>query len=253
MSTLTLAVDSSSENLQLALLNEEQALVEIVLALAQPHSQNLMTAIDWVLERAGVDILQIDRLAVGCGPGAFSGLRIGMASMQGLAQALDKPLYTFMAHDLLALQFTWQTGNIAILTDARRQQVYWSSYLSDGCSLTRLTPCRVNGPADLAAQLPETEMLLAGSGVSVYRDELVKLLPDATLLGPPFSRLNLGFVAKMSVIEAQDKGRVGLLPAGKNLEPLYVRPSDAEINRRKNHFFRSDIASPSLTGSKLKQ
>jgi tRNA threonylcarbamoyladenosine biosynthesis protein TsaB len=233
MSSLTLAVDSSSESLHLALLDEEQALVEISLALSQPHSQNLMTAIDWVLERAAVKSSQIDRLAVGCGPGAFSGLRIGMASMQGLAQALDKPLYTFLAHDLIALKFTWQTGNIAILTDARRQQVYWSSYLSDGRNLTRLTPCQVSNPAELVGQLPETEMLLAGSGVAVYQAEFSELLPDATLLGVPYTQPNLRFIAAMPVVDEQDENQVGLKPAGKNLEPLYVRPSDAEINLRK--------------------
>jgi len=233
MSSLTLAVDSSSENLHLGLLNEEQVLVEISLALSQPHSQNLMTTIDWVLERAGVKISQIDRLAVGCGPGAFSGLRIGMASMQGLAQALDKPLYTFLAHDLIALKFAWQTGNIATLTDARRQQVYWSSYLSDGCNLTRLTPCQVNDPADLVDQLPETDMLLAGSGVAVYQAEFTELLPDATLLGMPDAQLNLGFIVGMPIVDDLDSSRIGLKPAGKNLEPLYVRPSDAEINLQK--------------------
>lgn len=233
MSSLTLAVDSSSENLLLALLDENQALAEVSLALSQPHSQNLMTAIDWILERAGVESSQIDRLAVGCGPGAFSGLRIGMASMQGLAQALNKPLYTFMAHDLIAQSFAWQIGNIAILTDARRQQVYWSSYLSDGCTLTRLTSCQVAGSVDLADQLPETEILLAGSGVVVYKDELEELLPDATLLGIPYSQPNLGFITKMPVIDDQNQSQVGLQLAGKNLEPLYVRPSDAEINRQK--------------------
>ncbi len=233
MSLLTLAVDSSSEILHLALLDEERALVEISLALSQPHSQNLMTAIDWVLERAAVKVAQIDRLAVGCGPGAFSGLRIGLASMQGLAQALAKPLYTFMAHDLIAQQFISQNSHIAVLTDARRQQVYWSLYLSDGINLTRLNPCRVNTSAEMVVRLPETDILLVGSGVAAYQPEFTKLLPDATLLGRPYAQPNLGFIAKMPVIKNQDEGRVGLKPAGKNLEPLYVRPSDAEINRLK--------------------
>lgn len=233
MSLLTLAVDSSSENLHLALLDEERALVEIALALAQPHSQNLMVAIDWVLERAAVTSSQIDRLAVGCGPGAFSGLRIGMASMQGLAQAFDKPLYTFMAHDLIAQQFIAQNSHIAVLTDARRQQVYWSSYLSDGATLTRLSPCQVNTPAEMVARQPETDMLLVGSGVTVYQTEFAELLPDATLLGLPYAQPNLGFIVKMPIIENHDEGQPGLKPAGKNLEPLYVRASDAEINRLK--------------------
>ncbi|MCK5680316.1 tRNA (adenosine(37)-N6)-threonylcarbamoyltransferase complex dimerization subunit type 1 TsaB [bacterium] len=233
MSSLTLAVDSSSENLFVALLDEQKALVDLRLALSQPHSLNLMTAIDWILEQASVKSSQIEKLVVGCGPGSFSGLRIGMASMQGLAQALNRPLYTFISHDLVALKFAHQTGNLAVLTDARRQQLYWSAYISDGNNLTRFTPCRVDDPQILAEQLPESDMLLVGSGVEVYRAELVQLLPDATLLGMPYSQPDLTLLLKMPLVDSQDESLVGLKLAGKSLEPLYVRPSDAEINRQK--------------------
>ena len=233
MSSLTLAVDSSSENLFIALLDEEKALVDLRLALSQPHSQTLMTSISWILEQASVTGSQLEKLVVGCGPGAFSGLRIGMASMQGLAQALDKPLYTFLSHDLIALKFAYQAGNLAVLTDARRQQVYWSLYVSDGCNLTRMAPCRVDDPATLAELLPETDMLLVGSGVEAYKTELAGLLPDATRLGMPQSQPDLAQLINMSLVDNTNESQVGLQLAGKNLKPLYVRASDAEINRQK--------------------
>ncbi len=233
MNSLTLAVDSSSENLAVALLDQNKVLVEIYQALSQPHSQNLMATIDWILRQADVELKQIERLVVSRGPGAFSGLRIGIASLQGLAQALNKPLYTFIGHDLIAAKFTYRPGAIAVLTDARRRQVYWSLYRSDGKILTRLTPCRVADPEVMAQQVAKTDIILAGSGVEVYNDELAELLPDAIRLGSTHAKPNLALIAGMSLLDDEDEERVGLRPASGSFEPLYVRASDAEINLQK--------------------
>ena len=233
MSSLTLAVDSSSDTLAVALLDQDKVLIDLHMALSQPHSQNLMNAVDWILNQAAVDSSHIEKLAVCRGPGAFSGLRIGIASLQGLAQALNKPLYTFIGHDLIAVKFAYLTGDIAILTDARRQQVYWSLYHSDGRSLTRLTPCRVDGPAALATLLPKSDTLLAGSGVEVFKDDLSRLLPAAIRLEIPHARPDLAFIAGLPLIDDENDNRIGLHPATESFEPLYVRASDAEINRLK--------------------
>ena len=233
MSALTLAVDSSNENLSVALLDHDKALVDLHLSLSQPHSQNLMAAIDWILKQVSVASSEIDKLAVCRGPGAFSGLRIGIASMQGLAQALNKPLCTFIGHDLVAAKFAYRIGDIAILTDARRQQVYWSLYRSDGCSLTRMTACRVDAPATLAREITASDVLLAGSGVAVYEAELAGLMPDSIRLETPHAKPDLAFIAGLPLIDDENDRRVGLRLATKSFEPLYVRASDAEINRLK--------------------
>ena len=233
MSSLTLAVDSSTENLSVALLNQDKALVEIHQALSQPHSRNLMSTVDWILRQSEVELTQIEKLVVSRGPGAFSGLRIGIASLQGLAQALNKPLYTFIGHDLIAAKFAYRAGDIAILTDARRRQVYWSLYRSNGEYLTRLTPCRVDDPEIMAQQIAETDIILAGSGVGVYRKELAGLLPQAICLGDAHAKPELSLITGMPLLEGDSDNRVGLQPAAGSFAPLYVRPSDAEINLRK--------------------
>ena len=236
MMPLTLAVDCSSETLFVALLGESGALVELRLTGSEPHSKTLMDAVDWALRQSSLEVSQLERLAVGCGPGSFSGLRIGMATMQGLAQALNLPLYTFVGHDLIARKFAFQVGVFAVLTDARRQQVYWSSYVSDGQKVERMSPCRVDDPESLVALLPEEDILLVGSGVDIYREKLNDALPEARLLGTPQAFPDLGLLSQMPWLsEAElglnEGGWVGLSLATDRLEPLYVRPSDAELNR----------------------
>ena len=238
MMPLTLAVDCSSETLFVALLGENGALVELRLAVSEPHSKTLMESVDWALRQASLEAAELEQLAVCCGPGSFSGLRIGMATMQGLSQALAIPLYTFVEHDLIAWKFAFRIGVFAVLTDARRQQVYWVSYVSDGQKVTRLSSCRVDDPEALAALLPEEDILLVGSGVDIYRSKLSAVLPDAELLGAPQALPDLGLLSQMPFLSGtpliiDDHGRMGLWEATKQLEPLYIRPSDAELNREK--------------------
>ncbi len=238
MMLLTLVVDSSTETLFVALLGEGGALVELRLVVSEPHSKTLMEAIDWALRQASLEASQLEQLAVSCGPGSFSGLRIGMATMQGLAQALDLPLYTFISHDLIASKFAFAAGFFAVLTDARRQQVYWSSYISDGHKVTRLSSCRVDDPEALATLVTEDDILLVGAGVDVYRSRLEQLLPECDLLGLPQAFPDLALLAQMPFLPEgelpeKDNGRIGLKKVTDKLELLYVRPSDAELNREK--------------------
>ncbi len=238
MMPLTLALDSSSENLLVALLKEGSALVELRLAVSEPHSKTLMEAVGWALQQASLEAADLEQLMVCCGPGSFSGLRIGMATMQGLSQALELPLYTFIEHDLIACKFAFQAGVFAVLTDARRQQVYWASYVSDGQKVTRMSSCRVDDPKTLAALLPEEDILLVGSGVDVYRSKLLAALPGVELLGAPQALPDLVLLSQMPLLpeigSASDLNeRIGLCKAGEKLEPLYIRPSDAELNRDK--------------------
>ncbi|MEA1921983.1 MAG: tRNA (adenosine(37)-N6)-threonylcarbamoyltransferase complex dimerization subunit type 1 TsaB [Pseudomonadota bacterium] len=240
MMPLTLVVDCSTEILSLALMDDTGALVDLRLAVSEPHSKTLLAAVDWALCQASLEASQLEQLAVCCGPGSFSGLRIGMATMQGLSQTLAIPLYTFVEHDLIAWKFAFRTGVFAVLTDARRQQVYWASYVSDGQKVERLSACRVDDPEALAALLPEEDILLVGTGVDVYRSKLIEVLPEAELLGAPQALPDLALISRMPLlsgsplsIDDSDRGRVGMWEATKQLEPLYIRPSDAELNRQK--------------------
>ncbi len=237
---VTLALDCSTEKLFLTLLGEGRGRAGLALALGRPHSETLMTASAELLRLAGLDWGGLRRLAVGCGPGSFSSLRIGLATMQGLAQALELPLYGFCGLDLLAAARSDFPGPIAVLTDARRRQVYWSLYQpgpEGPAGLERYKALTVADPAAVAARLSgRPEVLLLGNGAELYREELSRLLPQARFAGPAAAVLDLSLLAflpwredPVSVLPAT--GRPALCRLNVNASPLYIRPSDAELKR----------------------
>ena len=236
--TLTLALDCSSEELFAALLGPEKSLVELTLALDEPHSRTLMAAVERLLDLAGVEPASVGALFVGRGPGSFSSLRIGLAAMQGLAQGLECPLYTFVGLDLQAAGFSFWPGPAAVLTDARRGQVYWALYHFSADRPVRETPYRVADPEAVAEFLaPRQNLLLAGRGVDLYGELFARRLPDARLAGAALARPRLerllGFPRRENESDAAGPGPAVLVRAGKQASPLYIRPSDAELNRRK--------------------
>ncbi len=239
MSGLTLALDCSGESLSVALLGPEKLLAEIVLDLGVPHSRTLMPALDQVLARSGYGLEELDRLVLCRGPGSFSSLRIGMAAMQGLAHSLDRPLYAFVMHDLLAMALDWHRGELVVMTDARRRQVYWSRYDCDGRGkIIRKTDLRVADPEAVARELAGCRQpLFVGGGAGLYGSLFCQEFPDAVFPGTLYARPRLELLLRFSRLddETTDPAAAGsaaatLFRVGSDCSPLYIRPSDAEIN-----------------------
>lgn len=100
------------------------------------HEKLLHPFIEEVLQEVGLDMSAINGIAVGSGPGSFTGLRIGVAAAKGLCFALDVPLITIPTMELLARQVTAQTDRIISIVDARRMEVYTATYDSNFKELT---------------------------------------------------------------------------------------------------------------------
>ncbi|MFT4044073.1 MAG: tRNA (adenosine(37)-N6)-threonylcarbamoyltransferase complex dimerization subunit type 1 TsaB [Gordonia sp. (in: high G+C Gram-positive bacteria)] len=121
------------------------------------HAELLTTLIAEALTQAGVASSDLDAVVVGCGPGPFTGLRVGMATAAGFADALDIPVYGVCTLDALAADTARQrpsASSILVVTDARRREVYWATY-RDGQ--------RQHGPQVCA---PAAVAELAGAGIS---------------------------------------------------------------------------------------
>ncbi|PPC79043.1 tRNA (adenosine(37)-N6)-threonylcarbamoyltransferase complex dimerization subunit type 1 TsaB [Pokkaliibacter plantistimulans] len=124
-----LALDATTEACSVALLAGEQV-IEDFQVIPRLHAQRLLPMIEALLAQAGVSLAQLDALAYGRGPGAFTGIRIAAGVAQGLAYAVDRPLYPVSTLAAMA-QGAWrETGKQAILAslDARMDEVYWSAY-----------------------------------------------------------------------------------------------------------------------------
>jgi len=118
----TLAADTSLPLLSVALLSDSTLLGSIALEGKGSRNEKLLPAIDWVLTECNVDRKSIDLFAVTRGPGSFTGVRIGLATMQGLALALDRPLIAMSTHEAIA------RGSVTIADDAGRGEFYVSVF-----------------------------------------------------------------------------------------------------------------------------
>lgn len=125
---LILAADSSLPILSVALVLDDALLGAVALEGRSSRNEKLLPAIDWLLTEGGVDRNSIDLFAVTRGPGSFTGVRIGLATMQGLALALGKPICAMSTHEAIAPS----SGRIAVVDDAGRGEFYVSVFENGG-------------------------------------------------------------------------------------------------------------------------
>ncbi|MBV8516464.1 MAG: tRNA (adenosine(37)-N6)-threonylcarbamoyltransferase complex dimerization subunit type 1 TsaB [Acidobacteria bacterium] len=122
---LVLAADTSLPILSVALINDEALIGALALEGRGSRNEKLLPAIDWLLSENGIDRRAIELFAVTRGPGSFTGVRIGLATMQGLALALGKPVCAMSTHEALAYG---ESGRVAVVDDAGRGESYVSVF-----------------------------------------------------------------------------------------------------------------------------
>ena len=120
---LVLAADTSLPLLSVALLRDGALIGAVALEGKDSRNEKLLPAIDWLLSESGIDRHAIDLFAVTRGPGSFIGVRIGLATVQGLALALDKPVCAMSTHEAIA-----GTNTVTIVDDAGRGEFYVSRF-----------------------------------------------------------------------------------------------------------------------------
>ncbi len=226
---VVLAVDTSTPFSSVVLLKDAMVCVQLSQSVRTSHSDCLMPAIESTLQLAGIDRSALDHLVVCRGPGSFSGLRIGIAAMNGLAMALNLPLSSFVNLDLMALQFSCWKGTICPVVDARKGQMYWALYATDGFGgWEKIRDYAVDDPETIVRQINPTDTLIVGPGVDAYRPSMISAAGEQlNLWGMPQGMMNLGLVCRLPDIDTasarKDAGNGPVLP-------LYIRPSDAEMN-----------------------
>jgi tRNA threonylcarbamoyladenosine biosynthesis protein TsaB len=226
-----LAADTSTMSGSLALLDGETLTAEWTLRSAQTHNRRLLKSIDSILKQANWDLHHVDAFAVTGGPGSFTGLRIGMATMKTLAWTTRKLYAAVCSLDALALPLCFSANPVCALLDARKGEVYYAIYRKDSRGgITLEAPYAAITPARLAESLLHTisgPTVLCGDGWTAYRDFLKHRLGDMVLEPPPgFHLIRASSVAEL----ARRRFAEGRSDDPKTSAPLYLRPSEAEIN-----------------------
>lgn len=190
---------------------------------SQPQASRLPGEIAALLRREDVPLDRIDALAVGIGPGSFTGLRVGIATMQGLAVALNRPLIGVSALDALARSVFGPHTRVAAWIDAWRGEVYAAVY-EDG---REAEPPTVDRPERLLRTLAGHVTLFTGDGAALHEAAIRAGLGADAHFTEPVAPLLAGAIAAA----AADEYRAGRRPRPHAIRPLYVRRSDAELAR----------------------
>jgi tRNA threonylcarbamoyladenosine biosynthesis protein TsaB len=216
-----LAVETSTLAGGVALLEDERLRGEYLLDVRATHSERLMPAIDRLLADAGWTAADLTGLAVAVGPGSFTGLRIGLSAVKGLALALDIPVAAVPTLDALAATLPFAMFPVCPVLDARKGEVYASRYRWDGAAMRREWEYLALPPAVLAARLDEPVILL-GDGAGAVSSVHARQAPPHRRLASPAAVAVLGSTQLAS----------GRRVSAAELVPIYLRPSEAELKRR---------------------
>jgi tRNA threonylcarbamoyladenosine biosynthesis protein TsaB len=224
-----IAIDTATPVCGVAIAHRGSVDVAVSLENSQTHTRTIMDTIISTLRFCDIDLQQIDGFVVTQGPGSFTGLRIGISTIKGLAMAMEKPMVGVSTLEALASQAHTECELICPMIDARRQQVYWAIYRRDKGALVPLVPEQV-GPAEKAVEQIDGACCFIGNGAVAYRPALEPLVQrQCHWVSDDEGRMSPAAVA-----------RIGwrLFQSGQSVDPayfvpIYLRKSDAEINAGK--------------------
>lgn len=224
-----LALESSATAASVALCEGETLIAQSFQNTGLTHSQTLLPMAQALLSGCGLSLSDIELLGVSAGPGSFTGLRIGVAALKGLAWAKDLPCAACSTLESMAWNAMGLTGEICAVMDARRAQVYNARFQSDGETVTRLCADRALSLEELATELKEVKSTpwLVGDGAQLCADYLRQAgIPSR--LAPPNLRLQSAWGVGRVSFEQWKKGET---TTGAHLVPNYLRLSQAERER----------------------
>jgi len=220
-----LAVHSTTPSLALAITDEGRVLSEVVLPAGRAHLENLGPMVKDATQELGIDLQDIDGFAVARGPGSFSGIRVGMATVKGVAFALDKPVVGISSLEILAWQ-ALEEGDLGFAAiDARRQEVYTALYMKENHRVNLL-----QGPLVMklekfnlfSYELRDRAVLCADPPVC-----------DSPQINPALVRRSIPTPSAAACARlALERFRLGQADSIHSLIPLYIRRPDAEEKRR---------------------
>lgn len=225
-----LALETSAKSVSCAVVEGGAPLASNYQCTGLTHSRTLLPMIDALLKNAELSLDAIDALAIAAGPGSFTGLRIGIAALKGLAWAADKPCLGVSTLEAMAENVSHLDGLIVGAMDARRSQVYNAVFEARGGSLTRLCPDRAIALEDLAAELShETRPItVLGDGGTLAQRYLSEhgvpctLAPAALLYQ---NAVGVGLAAERAYARGESV-------SAQALAPVYLRPAQAERLRQ---------------------
>lgn len=221
---LLLAIETSTARSSVALVDRDRVLATATLGLGRRHGEFVAPAITFCLAQAGRRVEDVTGVAVGLGPGLYTGLRVGVVTASVFAAARDLPCVGLTCTDVLAFRARHTRRLVCVAIDARRGEVYSALYRATPGGSQCVRALEVGAPERLAEELRATgeDALVVGDATERHGDVLA---PAAALAGPELGRL----VASDLGTLARDRFLREATVRASELEPVYLREADAQI------------------------
>ena len=232
-----LGIETATSVCSVCILENSQLVAEYTTDISKTHSQRLMPMIEHVLENVGLIPKDIGAIAVSVGPGSFTGVRIGISAAKGMAMALDIKIVEVSTLDGIAYNLMDRyPGQICVITDARRKQVYTSIYEMPNvkCQMSnirKLTDDMVLPIEELIKKIKKKTIFI-GNACALYFNTLKKELGDLAIVCPP--QLDIPHASSIAFL-GENMLKKGKGASYFDLKPNYVRLSDAEIKWKEKH------------------
>lgn len=219
-----LAIDTATNSGGVALSRNSEVIGVMMSKTPMRYSEKLIEYVDFLLQQLEVELTEIDCFVVAKGPGSFTGLRIGIATVKGFCLGQGKPAIGISTLEALAWRFRWVSSRIAPMIDARRQQVYGALYERGKPTLKALQEGTVGTPADWLKGLPTGSCLYVGDAAQMYSRTVAAIQPEGQVL--PTDNCILKQLCELGYLRYTR----GEITCGADLKANYIRPSDAEMN-----------------------
>jgi len=224
-----LAVDTSTRVGAVGFLDTASgAFAEINISIGQTHSQRLLGSIDYLLRSIECPLANVDVLAVSIGPGSFTGLRIGISIMQGLALAEEKGLTPFSSLAALAQNYAGCSHPVCPMIDARRGEVFTGLFRFDGAVLLQEVPEQAVPASEIVKLDSSEKTVFVGDGARAYADAIKSGMSAEYVIAPEHLSHPRG--VSMARLACATRGE-GIDPA--EIRPRYLRRSNAELAKER--------------------
>ena len=224
---LVLGIETSTEQTAVAIGTEQGIVAAAMLTAGRPGDEVVVPAVEHLLAWSGASLASVGGIAVGLGPGLFTGMRVGIATAKSLAQALRVPIVGMASLDLVAFSVGSVRTLICAALDAKRGELFYAFYLPVPGGIARQTEFEVGSPAHLTAELEarREDILMVGNGALAYRRELEEAGSHVGFASPAHAFPAATALVELSIprLAREDFDRLY------DLKPFYVRKSDAQI------------------------
>lgn len=223
---IVVGIETSTPSTSVAIGTERELLGSVSIA-GKARQESVTPALERLCEWTGIELAQVGGIAVGIGPGLFTGLRVGIETAKTLAQVLHVPIVGITSLDALAFSVRHTHKLIVAVIDGRRREVFFAIYRALPGGVVRGSDYTVATPDHLCAELETVpgEMLAVGDGAILYRDQLEELGSRVELASTIRAHPEAAALVELAVPRflREEHDRLN------DVVPLYLRKSDAEI------------------------